>query len=258
MNKPAAVRAREFLRVAVQKLNDHVLVHLGVKLVNSGRPTRNFAEFFSQLKKLQFIPGTIIDVGVAWGTPDLYEAFPASKFYLVEPLKEFEPDLERLKSTYDTEYVLAAAGAATGEVTLNIHADPRQTTSLARAAVDQRVVPVLTVDQILAGRELRPPVMLKIDTEGQELSVLQGAAETLHKVDLVILETRLISYVDGLPEVGDIMEYMATRDFSLYDILDGGYRPLDKALEIVDLVFTRKDGPLRADRRHTSVGTDAW
>jgi hypothetical protein len=88
--------------------------------------------------------------------------------------------------------------------------------------------------------------------------VLQGAAETLHKVDLVILETRLISYVDGLPEVGDIMEYMAARDFSLYDILDGGYRPLDKALEIVDLVFTRKDGPLRADRRHTSVGTDAW
>jgi len=63
----------------------------GVKLVNSGRPTRNFAEFFSQLKKLQFIPGTIIDVGVAWGTPDLYEAFPASKFYLVEPLKDSSP-----------------------------------------------------------------------------------------------------------------------------------------------------------------------
>ena len=89
MTKPASVRAREFLRVAVQKLNDHVLAHLGVRLVNSGRPTRNFAEFFSHLKKLQFIPGTVIDVGVAWGTPDLYEAFPASKFYLVEPLKEF-------------------------------------------------------------------------------------------------------------------------------------------------------------------------
>jgi FkbM family methyltransferase len=258
MSKPTVVRARELLKTAVQKLNDGVLVHMGVKLVNSGRPTRNFAEFFSHLNKLQFAPGTVIDVGVAYGTPDLYEAFPTSKFYLVEPLREFEPDLERLKSTYDTEYVLAAAGAAQGEVTLNIHADPRQTTSLARAAVDHRVVPVVTVDQVVAGRDLRTPVMLKIDTEGQELSVLRGAAETLPKVDLVILETRLISYVDGLPEIADIMEHMTGQGFSLYDILDGGYRPLDNALEIVDLVFTRNDSPLRADRRHTSVGTDAW
>jgi hypothetical protein len=80
----------------------------------------------------------------------------------------------------------------------------------------------------------------------------------LPKVDLVILETRLISYVDGLPEIADIMEHMTGQGFSLYDILDGGYRPLDNALEIVDLVFTRNDSPLRADRRHTSVGTDAW
>jgi len=258
MSKPTTVRAREILKTAVQKFNDLVLAPMGVKLVNSGRPTRNFVEFFSHLKRLQFIPGTVIDVGVAYGTPDLYAAFPTSKFYLVEPLKEFEPDLQRLQSTYDTEYVLAAAGAAKGEVTLNIHADPRQTTSLARAAIDRRVVPVVTVDQVLAGRDLRPPVLLKIDTEGQELSVLQGAIETLHKVDLVILETRLISYVDGLPEIADIMEYMTNEHFSLYDILDGGYRPLDKALEIVDLVFARKDSPLRADRRHTSMGTDAW
>jgi len=87
MSKPTVVRARELLKTAVQKLNDGVLVHMGVKLVNSGRPTRNFAEFFSHLKKLQFAPGTVIDVGVAYGTPDLYEAFPTSKFYLVEPLR---------------------------------------------------------------------------------------------------------------------------------------------------------------------------
>jgi len=200
----------------------------------------------------------VIDIGVAWGTPDLYEAFPDSKFYLVEPLKEFEPVLKRLKSAYDVEYVLAAAGAAQGEVTLNVHADPRQTSSLFRAAVDHRVVPVLTLDNMFADREMLPPVLLKIDTEGQELLVLQGAVDTVRKIDLVILETRLISYVDGLPEFGDVMEYMTRENFSLYDILDGGYRPLDRALEIVDLVFVRKDSPLRADKRRTSVEADSW
>ena len=258
MNKPTTVRVREFIKVAVQSLNDALLVHLGIRLVNSGRPTRNFKEFFSHLKRRQFTPCTVIDIGVAWGTPDLYGAFPKSKFYLVEPLREFEPEIKRLKTIYDVEYVLAAAGSAPGEVTLNIHADPRQTSSLARAAVDRRVVPVLTVDQMLADRELPPPVLLKIDTEGQELSVLQGAVEMLRKIDLVIVETRLISYVDGLPEFGDIVEYMTRENFRLYDILDGGYRPLDRALEIVDLVFTRKDSPLRADKRRTSIEADSW
>src|SRR5450755_65676 len=101
MHKPATVKAREVIKRTVQTLNDNVLVHLGVRLVNSNRPTRNFKEFFSHLKTLGFTPKSVIDIGVAWGTPDLYEAFPASKFYLIEPLKEFEPELKRLTTTYD-------------------------------------------------------------------------------------------------------------------------------------------------------------
>ena len=258
LTKPATVRIREFLRVAVQGLNDILLSRMGIRLVNAGRPTRNFKEFFAHLHRLQFVPSTVIDVGVAWGTPDLHESFSHSKFYLIEPLKEFEPALKRLQQTYDVEYVLAAAGSAQGELTLNVHADPRQTSSLARAAVNHRVVPVVTVDQIVANRELRPPVLLKLDTEGQELSVLRGAAETLQKVDLIIIESRLISYVEGLPEFADIMDYMNTKNFSLYDILDGGYRPLDGALEIVDLVFVKKESSLRADKRRTSAGVESW
>lgn len=258
MNKPTTVKVREFIKVAVQSLNDNLLLHMGVRLVSSGRPTRNFREFFSHLKRLPFTPRTVIDIGVGWGTPDLYEAFPHSKFYLIEPLKEFEPELKRLKATYDIDYVLAAAGAVHGEATLNIHADPRQTSSLARAAVEQRVVPVLTLDQMFADREMPSPVLLKIDTEGQELSVLQGAVETIRKVDIVILETRLISYVEGLPELGDVVDYMTRENFSLYDILDGGYRPVDGALEILDLVFTSKDSSLRADKRRTPVESDSW
>ncbi len=258
MDKPTTVKVREVLKTAVQIVNDTVLVRLGVRLVNSTRPTRNFKEFFAHLKHLGFTPQTVIDIGVAWGTPDLYEAFPASKFYLVEPLKEFEPALKHLKASYDVEYVLAAAGSAPGELTLNIHTDPRQTSALEREAVDRRVVPVVTLDQVFAKCDLQGPIILKVDTEGQELAVLAGAAETIRKLDVIILETRLISYVDGLPEFGDIVDYMTRKNFSLYDILDGGYRPLDSALEMVDLVFVQKDSPLRADKRRTLQGSSAW
>ena len=54
------------LKTAVQTVNNTVLVQLDVRLVSAKRPTRNFKEFFSHLKRLHFMPRTVIDIGVAW------------------------------------------------------------------------------------------------------------------------------------------------------------------------------------------------
>ena len=58
-----------------------------------------------QLKDNGFNPYTIIDVGVAKGTPDLYDVFPDSFFYLIEPLKEFESDLIKILRTLKLENI---------------------------------------------------------------------------------------------------------------------------------------------------------
>src|SRR5690349_20367910 len=53
-----------------------------------------------------YAPATVIDVGVAAGTPVLYEAFPDAYHVLVEPLAEFEPALQALVARNGGEYVL--------------------------------------------------------------------------------------------------------------------------------------------------------
>ena len=53
------------------------------------RPTRTFPEYFEFIKKLDFYPGTVIDVGAARGTPPLHDAFPNAYFILFEPLKDY-------------------------------------------------------------------------------------------------------------------------------------------------------------------------
>src|SRR5262245_52875429 len=62
-------------------------------LVMDLRPARgaraNMAEALRHLKERGFTPRTVIDVGVARGTDDLYEAFPDAKHLLIEPLGEF-------------------------------------------------------------------------------------------------------------------------------------------------------------------------
>ena len=47
---------------------------------------KNLLDIGKHLYSLGFRPSTVIDVGAASGTSDLMNAFPESKFLLIEPL----------------------------------------------------------------------------------------------------------------------------------------------------------------------------
>jgi 16S rRNA G527 N7-methylase RsmG len=51
---------------------------------------KTLKEILSHVKRLGFKPKTIIDVGVAYGTPGLYGVFDDVKYLLVDPLREYE------------------------------------------------------------------------------------------------------------------------------------------------------------------------
>ena len=72
------------------------------------------------LKNAGFAPETIVDVGVGYGTPNLYEIFPNSYYALIEPLKEFEPSLQDILKTYKGEYFLTAVGARDEKQMINV------------------------------------------------------------------------------------------------------------------------------------------
>ena len=44
-----------------------------------------------RFKKLGFEPKTVIDIGVATGTPALYRNFPEAYYILIDPLREAIP-----------------------------------------------------------------------------------------------------------------------------------------------------------------------
>jgi hypothetical protein len=117
-----------------------------------------------------------------------------------------------------------------------------------------RNVPVITLDSVIP--RLEGPALLKVDAEGYELPVLDGAVGMLPSIDMMILETRLFSYAEGLPEIGEVMSYAYAHGFVLYDVLDGGFRPLDGALELLDLVFVPVASALRREKKFARDGND--
>jgi len=204
-----------------------------------------------QIVKLGFQPRTVIDVGVAFDTRELYEEFPEAAILLIEPLAEFEPFLKKICSQYKAQYVLAAAGESSGTVSLNVHADQLDCSSLFREAEGAQVdgqpreVPMVTIDEVCAQRALIGPYLLKVDVQGAELKVLAGAAKTLEQCEIVILEVTLFGTMIGGPQLADVVGFMQKRGFVVYDLWGMLYRPLDGALAQIDMGFVRKDSKLR-------------
>jgi FkbM family methyltransferase len=203
-----------------------------------------------QFPTLGFHPRTVIDVGVATRTEELYQSFKDADILLIEPLAEFEPFLRDICHSYNAQYVLAAAGENPGSKILNVHSDKFGSSLLKEVegpGVDgvPREVPVVTIDDLCSGRNLVGPYLIKVDVQGAELEVLGGASRTLQKTEAVILEVTLFGTMIGGPQFFDVVTRMKELGFVVYDVYGFLYRPFDNALSQLDMVFVREHGPFR-------------
>lgn len=198
------------------------------------------------LKGQGFIPATIIDVGVQKGTPELYAVFPDSLHVLIEPVAEQEPVMKRICEVLpNATYILAAAAARTGSTNLRVshnamYSNMTSAEDKGDSASSVRTVSTIALDDLVEKRNFAGPILLKIDVDGQELDVIQGATRILKdRVEYVIVESTLFG------QINDVINAMLRNGFAIYDILEPLYRPLDGALWQVDLAFVRNDGRFR-------------
>jgi FkbM family methyltransferase len=211
-----------------------------------------------QAKRMGFEPRTVIDIGAAIGTFELYETFPKARHILIDPLEENRPYLERIVSRLeDAEYIIAAAAERSGTLTLNVHRDLFASSLCSEYEgrdVDgtPRTVPAITLDEVCEERQLEGPYLIKVDVQGAELNVLAGADQVLKDTEYIVLEVCLMGFFIGGPQLYDVAAYMKERAFVVYDILDYAYRPLDGAMSQVDMAFVKESGRFRRDHSYAT------
>jgi len=206
------------------------------------------------LKKLNVSVNTIIDVGAASGTDELYVAYPSKKHILIEPLIEFEKSLQNIAQNYnDMSVHIVGAADQTGEMTFQVLEGLYGSSFLHNTHENSkevaRTIPVTTLDVLCEQEKASAPYLIKLDTQGSELTVLDGASKILKDTEVIIIETSLFQGYENAPIVYDTFTYMEKHDFVLYDIIDLIYRPLDGALSAIDLVFVSRNSRLMADHR---------
>ncbi|MBI4437188.1 MAG: FkbM family methyltransferase [Candidatus Omnitrophica bacterium] len=207
-------------------------------------------EVLDHVQKFPFKPKTVIDIGVGYGTPVLYEAFKEATFLLIEPLKEYEDVLQKIVRRYQGSYVLAAAGKKRGNVILHVHpvlssSSLYEESEGRQADGSPREVPMVTLDELCSEKKLSGPYLVKIDTQGGELDVLEGARGILKETEVVLLEVSLLPLFKNGPQLYDVVSAMKRWGFVVYDVFNTHHRPLDHALAQVDMAFVREDGLFR-------------
>jgi len=233
----------------IKRLANRQLARHG-QLVARADSVPSFDRLFALLRRADLVPRTVIDIGVAYGTPWLYEAFPAARYHLVDPSRESLPHMHTWAAKLDAEIHNIALGAENASMQIAtrhtiIHATLLR--DLTEPTIEKKYeVPVRRFDEHFGSFER--PVLCKIDVEGAESLVIQGMGARIHDLDAIIVETSMISLYEQGPEFADIVGLMAARQFALFEIGEITRRPFDRALHQIDAVFVPAMSRLRPRR----------
>jgi len=65
-----------------------------------------------------------------------------------------------------------------------------------------------------------PIDFVKIDVQGSELDILNGASQTINRTEYVSCEVALVQYNQGAPLIGEVIDKMRDYGFSIIDIVE--------------------------------------
>jgi FkbM family methyltransferase len=232
----------------LKKIIKNIVGSFGYQLSKtSNKPTHKTTQIMftmqaalQRCKKRGLDVATVIDVGASDGrwSEDCIKVLPNANYLLVEAQQGHKEGLEAFKKKHaNGDYILAAAGATAGELffdTSDLFGGLASETPFEKNGIR---VPVVALDDQVAEKDLKPPYLLKLDTHGFELPILEGASEILKNAELVIIETYNFRLTENSLKYYEMCDYMEQLGFSPVENVDLLLREHDKAFWQMDTFF---------------------
>ena len=208
---------------------------------------------FQLLKSKGFYPAHIIDVGANHGnwTRDVLNIYPNSKFTLIEPQEWLSNSFNDLLFKENIQYLPIGVGKQKGEFMFTIvdrddSCNFRISEKEAKEKNYKQIpVKVETINEIVKNSKFGIPDLLKIDAEGLDIEVLEGASDVLGHAEVILLEASVVLKTFK-NDIRTVINYMDDKGYKLFEITDLNRPFTNKVLWLVELLFIKKGGSIDA------------
>jgi FkbM family methyltransferase len=216
------------------------------------------ADHFTELRRPQMLRTHRIDLVLDVGANDgqygeaLRRGGYEGRIVSFEPLASAYLELERrAEAVSEWEVRQIALGDKTGTASFHVAGNSasssllpmtarHSTTAPESAYVAEEQVDVRRLDDIAAEviRQGERP-WLKIDVQGFELAVMQGAERTLELIEVIETELSLVELYEGQGLLGDVFAHLTSRGFGVLSFEPVLHDPVTGELLQMDGVFAR-------------------
>jgi FkbM family methyltransferase len=204
-----------------------------------------------KIKRQGIEPKTIIDVGASIGifTKAANYLYPEAKIYSFEPLdSSFFKMKSLIGNNKNIKMYNFALGEKNGHILINKNKYEYSSSIFDMSDIHKNAFPytaesakqeidVKILDEVFYNESLERPILIKLDVQGYELNVLEGATNFLKKCDYIIIELSFKELYIGQPLFNDIYSFLINNNFILIDFIDYLRNPVSFELLQVDAVF---------------------
>lgn len=221
--------------------------------INSSHLTMEAAVKF--LLKQQIQIKTVVDIGASNGSWSqiMMSEYPFCDYLLIEAQRVHEKSLQEFCLHHENaRYSLVAAGDSDGEIYFDATDPFTGQASVKAFEKNNVVVPMARVDSLVKRERLEGPFLLKLDTHGFEIPILEGSRKTLEETIVIVMECYNFRIAPECLLFYEMCNYLAKRGFRCIDLVSPLHRPLDNSFWQMDLVFVRNDRPEFSDLRYSA------
>lgn len=205
--------------------------------------------FYNNLKSAKFYPKFVVDIGANTGTwtRELLQHFPDTHVIMIEPQQNLKKHSEDLHNE-NVQFIACGASNKNDTLLFTIH-DRDDSCSFIYSKeeaeardFDQVEIPVKTLNSIIKENNLPTPDIIKIDAEGLDLEVIEGASDYYGKTEIFLIEAA-VTCTGYKNTVSEVVKLMDKCGYQMYEITDLNRPfPHNPVLWLIEIAFVMKDG----------------